>query len=161
VIIPAGKPTGSVDIAQLGSSLVWVGNPSVSDSRTLTDTTTVQAPGALTLSKQVRNCGLLSDPNGTCSGSFATSALAKPKEVLEYCIAYRNQGTQAVTQVVITDPIPFFSAYVTGSLRLNGTILTDGADTDAGEVSSGLVVVRVGSVSAGGSGEVCYRVKIL
>ncbi|PZA08210.1 MULTISPECIES: DUF11 domain-containing protein [unclassified Meiothermus] len=160
-IIPAGKPVGSVDIAQLGSSLVWAGNPSVSDPRTLTDTTTVQAPGELTLSKQVRNCGALTNPNGTCSGSFSTSALAKPGEVLEYCIAYRNQGTQTVTQVVITDPIPFFSAYVTGSLRLNGTILTDGADADAGEVSSGLVVVRVGSVSAGGSGEVCYRVKIL
>ncbi|ADH64645.1 conserved repeat domain protein [Allomeiothermus silvanus DSM 9946] len=161
VIIPAGKPQGSIDLVQLGSVLVWASNPSVTDSRTLTDTTTVQAPGELTLSKQVRNCGALTNPNGSCSASFATSISGKPGEVLEYCIAYRNQGTQAVTQVVITDPIPFFSAYVTGSLRLNGTILTDGADADAGEVSSGLVVVRVGSVSAGGQGEVCYRVKIL
>ncbi|MCL6568306.1 MAG: hypothetical protein K6T35_05370 [Meiothermus silvanus] len=150
-----------MDLVQLGSVLVWASNPSVTDSRTLTDTTTVQAPGELTLSKQVRNCGALTNPNGSCSASFATNISGKPGEVLEYCIAYRNQGTQAVTQVVITDPIPFFSAYVTGSLRLNGTILTDGADADAGEVSSGLVVVRVGSVSAGGQGEVCYRVKIL
>ncbi|HEU4742490.1 MAG TPA: SdrD B-like domain-containing protein [Meiothermus sp.] len=160
VIIPAGKPTGSVDITQLGSSLVWANNPSVTDSRTLTDTTTVQAPGGLNLSKQVRNCGLLSDPNGACSSSFATSTSGRPEEVLEYCITYRNQGTQAVTQVVISDPIPFFSSYVTGSLRLNGTILSDGFDADAGEVSSGLVVIRVGNVSAGGRGEVCYRVQI-
>lgn len=160
VIVPAGKPQGMVDLAQLGSSLVWANNSGVADNRTLSDLTTVQAPGELSLGKQVRNCGALPDPNGACSSSFATRASGKPGEVLEYCIAYRNQGTQAVTQVVISDPIPFFSSYVTGSLRLNGTILSDGFDADPGEVSSGLVVIRVGNISAGGSGEVCYRVQI-
>ena len=160
VVVPAGKGPGTLDPALLSSSLVWTGNPGVTDPRSLTDLTTVQAPGSLSLTKGVRNCGALPDPNGTCSSSLATSISGKPGEVLEYCITYLNPSTQAVTQVVIRDPIPFFSSYVTGSLRLNGTILSDGLDADAGEVSSGLVVVRVGNVNAGGKGEVCYRVQI-
>ena len=160
VVVPAGKGPGTLDPALLSSSLVWTGNPGVTDLRSLTDLTTVQASGSLSLTKEVRNCGALPDPNGTCSSSFATSISGKPGDVLEYCITYLNPSTQAVTQVVIRDPIPFFSSYVPGSLRLNGTILSDGLDADAGEVSSGLVVVRVGNVNAGGKGEVCYRVRI-
>lgn len=157
VLVPAGKAQGTLDVALLSSSLVWASNQNVTDIRSLTDLTTVQTPSSLSLTKGVRNCG--TNPNN-CTGSFTTNISGKPGDVLEYCITYHNLGTQAVTQVVIHDPIPFFSLYVNGSLRLNGGTLTDSSDNDAGEVSGGLVEVRVGSVSAGGEGEVCYKVLI-
>jgi len=152
VIVPAGIPTGTVDIVQVGSALSWANNASVSETRFVTDTTTVLLSGSLMLTKQVRNV--------TQGGSFANNAQGKPGEVLEYCIVYRNVGTSPITNVVVTDPVPFFTSYSTSTLFLNSTFLTDATDADAGEVSSGIVRVRVGTLNAGGNGSVCYRVQV-
>lgn len=155
VIVPSGQPSGAVDNASFSANLVWSNNPAVTDPENLTDTTVIGMLGSLSLYKQVRNCG-----GGACSGAYSTAVSGSPGNVLEYCIAYRNLGTQTITQVVVSDPVPFFTSYVSGTLSLNGTSLTDTADADAGQVVSGVVKVTVGTLTPGGNGQVCYRVQI-
>ncbi|RIH85006.1 hypothetical protein Mterra_01824 [Calidithermus terrae] len=153
VIVPAGLPGGSSDFLNLASRLRYAGNAAVDDQLALTDTTVVGAGGELRLTKQVQNLTQGTPPStGRADG--------RPGEVLEYCIAYQNQSASPVTQVVLTDPIPFFTDYQAGTLRLGASPLTDAADADAGEVSGGLVRVRIGTLAAGAGGQVCYRVKI-
>jgi uncharacterized repeat protein (TIGR01451 family) len=153
VIVPAGLPGGSSDFLNLASRLRYAGNAAVDDQLALTDTTVVGVGGELRLTKQVQNLTQGTPPStGRADG--------RPGEVLEYCIAYQNQGASPVTQVVLTDPIPFFTDYQAGTLRLGASPLTDAADADAGEVSRGLVRVRIGTLAAGAGGQVCYRVKI-
>ncbi|MDX2004679.1 MAG: SdrD B-like domain-containing protein [Meiothermus sp.] len=157
VLVPAGRPGGSVDIAQLSASLTWAGNASVTDQRTATDTTTVAATGALRLSKVVRNV----TQNIPAAGAYATNVAGRPGDTLEYCIAFRNSGAAAVSSAVLTDPIPFFTNYAPGTLRLDSAPLTDTADADTGELVGTLyVLVRLGTLTAGQTGQVCYRVTI-
>jgi uncharacterized repeat protein (TIGR01451 family) len=154
VIVPAGLPAGSSDFLNLEARLRYANNPNnVDEGRTLTDTTVVGTGGELRLTKQVQNLTQSTPPStGRAEG--------RPGEELEYCIAYQNQGASPITQVVLTDPIPFFTDYQAGSLRLGATPLSDAADGDAGEVVGGLVRVRIGTLAAGAGGQVCYRVKI-
>lgn len=104
VLVPAGVSAGQVDIASLSASLVWSNNPAVQETRDLTDTTTVIRGGELRLEKQVRNV--------TQNTAFAASAQGRPGEVLEYRIQYQNIGSQPIFNVVLYDPIPFFSILV-------------------------------------------------
>ncbi|RIH88748.1 hypothetical protein Mlute_00536 [Meiothermus luteus] len=152
VQVPGGVPHGSVDLVQLNLSLTWANNPSVVEAKRLVDTTTILPPGGLSLTKEVRNV--------TQGTPFARSGAGRPGEVLEYCIAYQNLGSQPITGVVLTDPIPFFTLYQAGSLRLGGTPLTEAADSDPGEVSGGVVRVQIGNLAAGAGGSVCYRVQV-
>ncbi|RDI96422.1 DUF11 domain-containing protein [Meiothermus sp. QL-1] len=151
VLLPGGLPAGHTDIAALGLELTWTTNP-ITERRTLYDTTRVVVGGDLELTKRVRNVSQ--------STPFGEYVQGRPGEVLEYCIEYRNQGNASVSQVVLTDPIPFFTLYQTGSLRLNSTPLTDAQDADAGEVTGGVVRVSLGVLAAGASGSVCYRVVV-
>ncbi len=123
VLVPAGVSPGQVDLASLSAGLVWQNNPAVQETRGLTDTTTIIRGGELRLEKQVRNVS-----QGT---SFAASAQGHPGEVLEYRIQYQNIGSQPIFNVVLADPIPFFTslvqnAYGTGEVELacpNGALV--------------------------------------
>jgi len=115
VLVPAGLPGGRVDIAGLQASLSWANNTTISDVRQVFDTTTVVAAGGLQLFKEVRNFSR--------AGSFAAAASGQPGEILEYRIAYQNIGSQPIFNVVLADPIPFFTslvqnAYSTGEVEL-------------------------------------------
>ena len=161
-LVPAGEPAGAMDIALVEARLTWAGNPSVQEPDTLTDTLHVVG-GEVRLEKRVRNISQ--------NTPFATTAQGKPNEVLEYCIAYRNLGTQPVSNFVLSDPIPFFTEALTtvtdyGNKAIQWTHgsatqhLTAQTGDDAGEIASGLVRVLVGTVGPGEMGEVCYRVRI-
>lgn len=152
VQVPGGVASGTVDIARLGLSLTWTGNPSAVEARALLDATTVLPSGGLSLRKEVRNV--------TQGTPFSSAGGGRPGEVLEYCISYQNLGSSPITSVVITDPIPFFTLYQPGSLRLNGNPLTEAADADPGEVSGGVVRVGVGNLTPGAGGSVCYQVQV-
>jgi len=158
VLAPAGEPDGSLDIALLSGALSYADNPGVVETRSLTDTTTVSA-GQARLEKRVRNV--------TQGTAFGASASGKPGEVLEYCIAFRNLGTAAVTGFALTDPIPFFTdlwpygpsqdiKLTTGTT----TYLTAAPGDDQGEVVGGVVRVALGTLGPGAYGEVCYQAKI-
>lgn len=161
-LVPAGEPAGAMDIALVEARLTWAANPSVQEPDTLTDTLHVVG-GEVRLEKRVRNISQ--------NTPFATTAQGKPNEVLEYCIAYRNLGTQPVSNFVLSDPIPFFTEALTtvadyGNKAIQWTHgsatqhLTAQTGDDAGEIASGLVRVLVGTVGPGEMGEVCYRVRI-
>ncbi|WP_160170780.1 SdrD B-like domain-containing protein [Thermus caliditerrae] len=161
-LVPAGEPTGATDIALVKAELVWANRPGVVEPDTLTETLQV-AGGEVRLEKRVRNV--------TQNTPFATTGQGRPGEVLEYCIAYRNLGTQGVSDFVLTDPVPYFTDsllsvadYGGRAIRWahggNTSYLTAASDGDAGEVASGVVRVQVGVVGPGEMGEVCYRVRV-
>ncbi|GIW33201.1 hypothetical protein [Meiothermus sp.] len=116
VVVPAGLPAGRVDMAQLQAALGWANNPTLTDTRQVFDTTTVITAGTLQLLKEVRNV--------STGSPFAANVLGRPGEVLEYRIAYQNIGSQPIFNVVLSDPIPFFTTLVqnayggTGELEL-------------------------------------------
>jgi uncharacterized repeat protein (TIGR01451 family) len=158
VLVPAGEPDGSLDIALLSGALSYANNPGVVETRSLTDTTTVST-GQVRLEKRVRNV--------TQGTAFGASASGKPGEVLEYCIAFRNLGTAAVTGFVLTDPIPFFTELwpygASQDIKLTAgttTYLTAAQDSDQGEVVGGVVRVALGTLGPGAYGEVCYQARI-
>ncbi|WP_038056888.1 DUF3344 domain-containing protein [Thermus amyloliquefaciens] len=162
VLVPAGEPMGATDIALVEARLAWSGNPGVQEPDSLTDTVQVTG-GEVRLEKRVRNV--------TQNTPFAATGQGKPGDVLEYCIAYRNLGTQPVGLFTLSDPVPFFTDPLTSVADYGGKAirwthagatqyLTAQTGDDAGEMAGGLVRVEVGSVGPGESGEVCYRVKV-
>jgi uncharacterized repeat protein (TIGR01451 family) len=92
---------------------------------------------------QLTKSAVISDPSG--------GARAVPGASITYTIEVTAQGTGTAIGAVVEDPIPDATSYVTGSLRLNGTPLTDTADLDAGELldtpAAPAVVVRLGDLS--------------
>jgi uncharacterized repeat protein (TIGR01451 family) len=101
VLVAAGEPSGSVDIAQIAANLSWAGNASVINARSLNDTTTIVEGSTLQLGKQVRNI--------TQATAFAASNQARPGDLLEYKILYQNIGTLPLFEVELSDPVPFYS----------------------------------------------------
>lgn len=114
VLVPAGVSAGQVDLASFSASLVWSNNPAVQETRGLTDATTVIRGGELRLEKQVRNVSQ--------NTAFATSAQGRPGEVLEYRIQYQNIGSQPIFNVILYDPIPFFSTLVQNAYGGTGEV---------------------------------------
>ncbi len=151
IIVPSNKPVNQQDISSVRASLVWA-NSSVIDLRTVTDTTTIASIGNLKLGKTVSNI--------TTGTTASTSNVGLPGQVLEYCIDYNNLGITNVSNVIVRDPVPFFTTYFLGSITLNGLGLSDASDADAGEIVANVIVVRAGTVTPGGTGLVCYRTTI-
>ncbi|MGQ9735235.1 MAG: DUF7933 domain-containing protein [Thermaceae bacterium] len=156
VLVPSSEPPGRVDVLRLEGNLAWANNTVVSEPLLLLDTLTV-AGGEVTLVKQVRNVSQ--------NGPWGSRAEAKPGEVLEYCITYRHLGTAPVSQVVVSDPIPFFArlvlgAYGGGDLLWNNSALTAAQGDDAGYVQGGVVYLEVGALSPGEEGRLCYQVRV-
>ena len=76
-----------------------------------------------------------------------------PGSTITYSLLVNVAGTGSVANLVITDPLPPFTSYVAGSLRLDGTPLSDVVDGDAGDfggTTANQVTVALGS-AAGGS----------
>lgn len=73
-----------------------------------------------------------------------------PGATITYTITAEVTSSGTATASVITDAVPTYTTYVAGSLTLNGTSLTDGADADAGELTTAAspsVVVRLGDLT--------------
>lgn len=62
---------------------------------------------------------------------------------IRYTVSATAAGSGSATGVVFTDPVPPNTVYNAGTLTLNGAVLTDGVDGDAGEVAAGTVTVRL------------------
>lgn len=75
-----------------------------------------------------------------------------PGSTITYSLQVTVAGTGNVANLVITDPLPPFTTYVAGSLRLNGGSLTDAADADQGDfgaTTANQLTVTLGSVAGG------------
>jgi uncharacterized repeat protein (TIGR01451 family) len=95
----------------------------------------------------------LRDPFG------GTSAV--PGSIATFAIEARVTGTGAIDNLVVTDVIPEGTTYAPGTLALDGTGLSDGADGDAGTASDADgIAVRLGTVAAGTTRAVTFNVTI-
>lgn len=87
-------------------------------------------------------------------------ARAMPGSIVVYSLEARFGQGPAIRQAVIADTAPAGSTYLPGTLRLDGQLLTDGADGDAGDVSDGAIQVRIGDVTTPVSRIVTFKVRI-
>ena len=86
-----------------------------------------------------------------------------PGAAITYQVVVTATGTGVALGAAFTDPIPANTTYVAGSLRLNGTPLSDSADADAGSFVPGPARVAVGLgnlTSAAGPQTIDFRVTI-
>jgi len=89
----------------------------------------------------------------------ATLASTTAREV-EYSLAYQNTGNTTATDVTITDVLPAGLTYVAGSATVNGTVLTDDADTDKYNVTGRVVTLVVPTVVANSGGVLKFKVRV-
>ena len=87
---------------------------------------------------------------------------ADPGDALRYTITVNNDGPVASAQTRLEDPIPADTAYIGGSLSLDGKTLSDATDGDAGQLdtASAKVVVDLGVIVPGGAKTVQFMVRI-
>ena len=159
--IPAGIPDGRLDIINLTAELEWQTNTAVSDPQSVTDVTTIVSGGALEVQKQVRNI--------TTGTPFSTLSEGLPGDVLEYCIAFVNRGSDVVSAAEILDSLPFFTVYVVGSASAGASYsdsagvsftYTPVADGDNQDAQVEVIRWLLGDLAAGESGQVCYQARI-
>jgi uncharacterized repeat protein (TIGR01451 family) len=83
-------------------------------------------------------------------------------DILTYTVSYVATGSSSATNFRLLDPIPPGTTYVPGTLRLNGTPLTDGAGDDAGtfDAVSNRVVVVLASIAGGENGSVTFQARV-
>jgi len=90
----------------------------------------------------------------------ADQTSAAPGANIQYTITYRNGGSGAAQNVVITDAIPAQVNYVANSVTLNASPKTDAADSDEVTVSSSTITITLGNLAAGAQGTITFRVQV-
>ena len=92
-----------------------------------------------------------------------------PGSIITYTLTATVGGTGSLTSVLIADNVPAGTTYEPGTLTLQGGPLSDAADADAGRFVApaagppavpGRIEVGLGSVSAGQTRTVTFRVRI-
>jgi uncharacterized repeat protein (TIGR01451 family) len=99
------------------------------------------------------------DPNIVLTLSQSISA-PPPGNTVTYTMDFQNTGVGPAASTSITLPVPPNTAYVPNSVMINGVPKTDAADADEVTLAGSTVTVNLGSVPAGVSGTVTYRVVI-
>jgi uncharacterized repeat protein (TIGR01451 family) len=70
-------------------------------------------------------------------------------QTVSYAISFRNHGDVTARNVVLADDLPVGLSYVSSSLRLGQTLLTDADDSDQGQASERRIVLRFNAVAPG------------
>lgn len=83
-----------------------------------------------------------------------------PGSIITYRLVATVSGSGSLSNLRIADPIPAGTAYEANSLTLGGAVLSDVADGDAGESGSNGIAVRLGTMAAGSSRTVTFKVKV-
>lgn len=86
--------------------------------------------------------------------------VSTPNAIITYTLTLNATGSGNLTDIVIADLIPAGTSYEAGSLRLNGSPLTDAADLDAGVFSGTGIQVSLPTVSAPTTQTVSFAVRI-
>ncbi|MFA6472531.1 MAG: hypothetical protein WCU00_10865 [Candidatus Latescibacterota bacterium] len=171
--------SGSPAPSATNPALLWnVGT--LAPSATATYTFRAVITGPIANGTQILNTGWITYDSGQVTGltrnvtasvtvssgpnmSFVKAvsrSTAAPGEILTYTVSYSNIGTDTATEVWISDTSPPNTDYVANSVTLNGAGKTDAADSDEATVTGGSVIIHIGSVSAGASGQAQFQVKI-
>lgn len=141
----SGTP-GTVFAGQgVGSSDAVVGTTTAQDNA---DGTLVAQLSALTLAKSAA----ILDPFG--------GTQAVPGAIVTYTLVATVSGSASVSNVVVSDSIPANTIYQAGSLTLQGSSLTDAADTDAGEANASALSVDLGTVPGNSDRTITFKVQI-
>jgi len=90
---------------------------------------------------------------------FGGSA-AVPGATVTYSIQTLVTGSADLNGLVVTDAIPPRTTYRPGTLRRDGSALTDAANDDAGEASMAGIRVNLGTLAGGSSSTVSFSVSI-
>lgn len=85
---------------------------------------------------------------------------AIPGAVVTYSIVATVDGSGSISGLTVTDIIPANTSYQAGSLKLDGTGLSDPDDSDEGKADASGIAVAVGTVAAGTSRTVSFDVVI-
>jgi uncharacterized repeat protein (TIGR01451 family) len=169
--IPAGASQGASNVVPVRALFAYSGSlalPNVTYTRQ--DITTVNST-ALALLKEVRNV--------TTNGPWKTSNTAKSGEILEYRIAYTNNGAETIKNLQINDATPAFTTFVSGlcetpvagtgtptPISLGLCTLTKTMTPPANNTGSlkwtygTTLAVPVPQLQPGGTGFVTYQIKV-
>jgi uncharacterized repeat protein (TIGR01451 family) len=69
-----------------------------------------------------------------------------PTATITYSIAVTASGSGTAQSVAVTDTVPDNTTYVNGTLQLDGTVLTEAADGDAGQITGRDIAVQLGDL---------------
>jgi uncharacterized repeat protein (TIGR01451 family) len=133
----AGTPAGTIISNKATVSYTIGTNTFSQDSNT--DTITIVSIAAVYISKAV----LVIDQYG---GSQPITGAT-----IRYTLTVTAAGSGTAMGVVITDLLPTNTTYTPGTLKLNGVVLSDAADGDAGDVggtTAGTVTVKPGDLTS-------------
>jgi uncharacterized repeat protein (TIGR01451 family) len=83
-----------------------------------------------------------------------------PGSIITYSLAATVSGSGSLANLRIADPIPVGSTFQAGSIRLDGSPISDATDADAGEFTGSGIAVRLGNVAAGVTRTVTFQTKI-
>jgi uncharacterized repeat protein (TIGR01451 family) len=83
-----------------------------------------------------------------------------PGATITYTLAATVGGSGSLANLRISDPVPAGSTYTAASITLDGATLTDAADADAGSFSGSSISVGLGTVAAGTTRTVTFKVRI-
>jgi uncharacterized repeat protein (TIGR01451 family) len=149
-----GVPSGTVVVLGLAAQSQEPGavNGLSSDAGTIRD----QVGGGAAVFSDPANPG--QPPAKRVDGQSVVNA-ARGQEVT-FSLEFTNSGTGPATNAAATDSLPAGFLYVPGSLRLDGSPLSDASDGDAGEVAGGVVTVRFASVAPGESHRIEFHARI-
>ena len=105
---PATAPANATNKITVNAAFVYSGSAAPAPlTVTRTDLTTVTGSGALQLTKRVQNV--------TTGGAYGTSDNALPGQTLQYQVSVVNQGSTALSTLVIDDATPAFTTFLTAS----------------------------------------------
>ena len=106
---------------------------------------------------QIRSVGIVVTLGKAVDRTSATTG-----DMLTYTVSYAAAGTSSATTFQLIDPIPLGTTYVPGTLRLNGTALTDSPGDDPGtfDAVGNRVVTVLATIAGGESGAVTFQVRV-
>ena len=165
VTIPGGVADGDQsDVSLLAEAVTGTGAPGTAfagqgagGGNAIVGSTGANATATGSLSVGITDVDLIK--SATVRDPFGGTGIV-PGATITYAIRAEVRGSGSVSDLVVTDAAPADTTYVAGSLKLDGAILTDAADADAGRSGASGISVDLGTVSGGSSHIVTFQVTI-
>jgi uncharacterized repeat protein (TIGR01451 family) len=86
---------------------------------------------------------------------------AAPGQILNYTIAFRNNGSVSARQVTVTDDLPVELEYVANTLRLNNRSVTDALDSDEGTAIPRRIEFLISEIASGTAVEIRFQARLI
>ncbi|HEY0002311.1 MAG TPA: hypothetical protein VGB74_17810, partial [Actinoplanes sp.] len=133
-----------------------LGHAATATTLTLTTNGDAYFPGVITFSVDLYAPKIVT----TMTGTDVDGNDLLPGDEIEYRIAVRNDGSDTADGVVLSDAVPPYTAYVPGSLTVQGSPVTDATGDDAGSYAAGTADWSLGSIPYLGTTYVTLRVRV-